>query len=729
MSTKDLRQFFSQFSNSLQVLARDGRHVELKVKLDALSELLDAWLDVAPSCSERPQRSRLFSQFDRFNGPLDVDTRDLAEQGVLSGDTTTLQVLADGFARFAFRCIHREQFSLAQEYLDSLVFLFYRCRDNDAALDAVGTRLDSILNALLTGVTYPDERLSAEPDDKTYTVFRFALALVNAAIRLRQSRDAVYFVDRLLKVREYQGKHDGQFEADTQLTLSTNVLLDFVIVLLIGWSLEVIQEAKTGYHPAAQEVLQALMVALPSRELLMAEWEMLHDNDVRDSRIGGQLGVSNWDVSDWDREIRSGIITTGWGGRDWSKTGLRAALLLTTEYSWQDVDALCGGSANRFTWDVNAERDALQKLAEKEVLSIPDVDREARVEQVLTLIAIRSRGGDAQYLRYVLETPLSTVRKRSFEDQAIASWAKHRAWIDAARDLGFAAGFPKLIPLAVEQGVWVPREYFLQENNWGPGFGDHLGEIVGKRECVNLLGELEQIAPSGENVETLATLPDLIRRAVRAMVDGGYSVNCIVLPREDRFAGALFRKPLWQVEDRRHFGQASIGDWEGLHVLRCPYTDPKGILLIDTTRAFAGTPGADRDSVTITIDENPDNLDAKTKLELARSALKDESVDIPKSSDVLVLARMKIEPVFGIVDTEAAIKLSIENSDGGFAMTENSDLYHRPSCPDIAFDDVNYVLHEPKRGGRKPCPTCRPEKWNSEGRRGRVDPESNSDDS
>lgn len=634
--------------------------------------------------------------------------------------TVTQRVLTDAVARFAFRCIHREQPALAQEYLDSLAYLYYRCRDNEPALDAVGTRLDTVLDALLSDATYPEAKLRDGPIEPLLSAFRFALTLINASIRLRRPRDAGYFIERLLKVHEHRGQR-ASIGPPSKLAMSGNIVLDYVFVLAIGWAIEVVQSTDSKYHPAAQRILNDSIGALPSREMLIAEWELLHDNDLRDSRIGAQLGVSNWDATDWDREIRPGIVTTRWGGGDWSKRGLRAALLLTTEHSWQDVDELCGGPANRYAWDVNAERDALEKLSSNSVLSISENERQKRIEAALALISKRARGGDATYLQYVLDTPLSEKRTQSFEQQALGSWAQHRSWIDALSVTVATLPEQTELPRAAESVTWVPREYLLDDNNWASGFGSHLGEAVGTRECVNLFGKMEEVATAGESVQYLAKLPEVIRRAVRAMTDDGNTPDLLVLPREERFAGALFRKPLWQIEGRRQYGSASIGDWEGLHVLRFPYIDPKAILLIDTASALAGRTTADPTRASIVIDEEPENEDVKAKREAAQSALRDAATELPKSSDIVVLARMKAEAELGVADSAAVLKLSIENSDGGFAITEESDLYHRPSCPDIEFEEVKYVLRAPKGSGRKPCPTCQPEKWNSEGRRGQVD--------
>lgn len=720
MSAKDLREFFSKFSASLQVLARDGRHVELDSKLEAFSDLLEAWLDVAPPQAHRPERSRLFALFDRFNGPLDVDMRVLAEQAVLSGDTTTQRVVTDKVALFAFRCIHRGQLALSQEYLDSLVYLYYRCRDSDSSLDAVGTRLDSILDSLLSHATYPKEKLWAEPSEAVFAAFRFALALLNASIRLRRPRDAGFFVERLLKVREHSG-HDRSFGPPKKLSLTGTVMLDYVFVLAIGWAFEVVKSTDSGYHSAARKILGDIQSVLPSREVLISEWELLHGDRVRDSRIDAQLGVSSWDTSEWDREFRSGIATMRYGRGEWSRRGLQAALLLTSERSWQDIDELCGGPANRYTWNVNSERESLQAMASDVVLSIPESDRQNRVEAILALIARRARGGDAKYLQYVLSTQLSDDKVQSFGGQARGSWANHRPWIDALGATAAPLTEHVTMPQATEWGVWVPREYLLEDNNWGSGFGDQLGESVGWRECVNLIGKLEDVATPGESIQFLAKLPEVVRRAVRTMQDAGLSPEWLVIPQEERFAAALFRKPLWQIEGRRHYGSASIGDWEGLHVLRCPYTDPKAVLLIDAARALAGSASADPARTSVTIDERPDSANARTKREAALAALESEAETLPSPSDIVVLGQMKVDPALGVADATAVMKLSIENSDGGYAITQDSDLYHRPSCPDIAFEDVEYKLRAPEANDRKPCPTCKPERWNFEGRQGQVD--------
>ena len=242
MSTKDLKHFFGQFSNSLQVLAREGRHIELRSRMDMLSELLELWLSVVPKGRERPERFRPFAILDRFNGPLDIDIREVAKQGAVSADAGTVQTLADSFARLAFRCLRAEQYALAQEYLDAVTYLYYQCKDNDDLLKVVGDRLDTILDSLFLPYTYPESILQGPPSEGLVASLRFSLRLLYAAIFLRRSRDVGHFLERLLKMRQHRGR-GNLIGPPNALSLSGNAVLDFVFVLVICTTIFITLEA------------------------------------------------------------------------------------------------------------------------------------------------------------------------------------------------------------------------------------------------------------------------------------------------------------------------------------------------------------------------------------------------------------------------------------------------------------------------------------------------------
>lgn len=719
MSTKDLQQFFSHFSESLQVLAREGRHVELEAKLESLSDLLDAWLDVIPENAEAPSRSHLFVVIERFDGPLEIDLRKVVEAATLSKDTSTLVALMHMLARYAFRCLRRNQPALAREFLDTSLFSYYRCDGNDDLLDAVGLRLDSMLNSLLTHVVKVDAPVDTKPDRSVFAVLRFAMGCINAAIRMGVERDAEHFIERLVGWREYRVRPELQPDG-IPLRFDISLVFDYLSILLIGWALDIIDSTHVKCHGAAKLVLQRLAGKLPSRQVLIAQWELIRRGEYQEEQIESKLGVSNWDVRDWDRDYRPGIVTTRSGGSDWPARGLRAALLLASGQAYPPLDELSAGPADRYVWDTGREETKIRKLADHKALAIPEKQAESRIQEVVKLIGARARGSSIEYLKNVLSDPLSSRLAQSFRSELRRSWREHRSWIDALGNQGVHSGSSDASPLSTEVRGLLPREWFLDRSNVGSGYGQHLGEDLGRSECIQLFGVIAEFAERGEDVRSLASLPEVVRRAVRVLSEGGHPPNLLVLPDMPRFAGALFRKPLWQVEGRLRYPPASIGDWEGLHVLKFPYTNPASILLMNTGAALAGDAAADDERALITIEDESNHPRAIENRQRVDRALQDLEAEVPPSTDVLLGTRVVIHPALGIKDHRAAIALSIEHSDGGFAILSDSDLYHRPSCPDIQWSDVTYVLEIEAGSKRKPCPKCRPDTWDREGRMGQV---------
>ncbi|MCZ6543509.1 MAG: hypothetical protein O6768_07570 [Planctomycetota bacterium] len=215
-------------------------------------------------------------------------------------------------------------------------------------------------------------------------------------------------------------------------------------------------------------------------------------------------------------------------------------------------------------------------------------------------------------------------------------------------------------------------------------------------------------------------MPEVIRDAKRELVNRGYEPNLLIIPNEGRFAGAVFRKPLLQVEEQREFGNVGYGVWEGLHVLRFPYIDPVSIIIADARQLFGivqeGPIGVEVSIRELTTDE----------LEKLLEQSSDQASSEIQRPKVLVTARVR--PLLGIAKREeksmpdAAIALDVKNSDGAYAMRSDDSKYHRPSCREIeSKDDVEYSLvrHLPEETkDRDPCDVCHPERWNAEGRRG-----------
>lgn len=723
MIAKDVRRFLKRFETTLAVLARGGRHVELEARFEDFHKLLGAWLDVAPPGAAPPERMRFLTIIDRFGGPLEIDAYEIARAATLSGDSSTVVVLADQLMRSAFACLHRDQPRLMEEFLNTLVFLYYQCVEREALADALGHRLDSGLHSLFMAMrAIPsdlDEQRAEKPADTTAldAVLRFSLALVHAAIRYEQSRHATFFVERIFEHRKHRDRHH---RVAGPVVMSAEVLFDYLAAVLSGWALHILQSTVLKNPEAAQTVLGAAMAQVPAVPVLVAEWELLRGAEWHDAAIDNRLGIARWDVRDWEREFRAGVGDVRSGGPDWVRLGLRAALLRSNAHLFGDPALLFSGQPQRFVWDAAKEREALQVLAADQWLAIPEGERQRRVDAVMQIIDQRARGANAEYLRYVLESPLSEARVTQLREDAGKAFASKRVWQNALRQAGLSSEQARSSPLRTRWGIWVPREYLLDDNNWASGFGEHLGADVATREAMALIHLIETTAQRGADLRAMATIPESLREARRTMTDSGFNPNVIILPREDRFAGALFQKPLWQVEGRHEFGEASIGVWENLHVLRFPYSNPESILMLDTQRLIAECEyGEGPPTSRVWIEEHPQNDEVEAKKAVARAALSSANVPIPESNSIQVLAWMEVVPSLVLVDTKAAVAIDIRSSDGGYAIIEGSNMYHRPSCPDIDGEDATYVLHLQPGDDKAPCPNCRPDQWNAEGRSGK----------
>ncbi len=724
MIAKDVRKFLKRFETTLTELARDGRHVQLKARFEDYHKLLDAWLDVAPPGTSLPPQLRFLALVDRFGGPFEIETHEIARAAAESDDSSTVVEVAEQLIHGALACHHRDQPRLMEGLLNPLVFLYYKCIERDSLADALGYRLDSGLHSLFMAVRlYPTQtaalRVTSPSESPALdVVLRFSLSLIHAAIRYEKCRHAEFFVDRIFEHRRHSRRNSIP---DEPVSMGPEVLFDYVAIVLTGWLLHLLQSNVLKTPGAAHQVLQAALAQVPSIPVLLAEWELLRGAGRYESEIDKRLGVSQWDFRDWQREFRSGVGEFRSEGTDWIRLGLRASLLLSREPFFADAQLLFADRPRRFVWDAAMERGALISLAADQWIGIPETERQQRVDSVMKIIEQRARGANADYLRYVLDSPLSDSRVAELREEAAQAFYSNQLWQGALRHTGLSIEQVRLCPLRTQWCNWVPREYLLDDNNRGSGIGKYLGEIVATREAIDLIHSIEESAPRAGQLGALAVLPERIREARRLMIEEGFQPNVIILPLEDRFAGALFRKPLWQVVEHKEFGIASIGIWEQLHVLRFPYKNPKTILLIDTQRLVAET-GADDGTPTVSVwvDENSPNDQVASNIAASREALNSADLTIPESNSIKVLVRMEVVPHLGLVDINAARAIIIGASDAGFAIVDGSDLYHRPACPDIEGDYASYVLRVEPDSGKSPCPTCKPQMWNVEGRQGKL---------
>lgn len=720
MIAKDLRQFLKRLGTMLAVLARDGQHVQLKTRFEDYHKLLEAWLDIAPPESPPPDRLRFLSLVDRFGGPLEIDMYEIARAAALSDDSSTVVVVADQILHGAFACLRQDQPRLMEDLLKALVHLYYQCIDRKDLANAIGHRLDSGLHSLFFAMRSRNfdtsERDEANPSDTATldAILRFSIELTHAAIRHEQNQHATFFVERIFEHRKHRHRHQIP---NKPVVLEPEVLFDYVAIVLAGWALHILRSNVPSNPDAARAVLNAALAQVPSAPVLLAEWELLRGAEWHNAAIDSRLGISHWDLRDWKREFRSGVGEVRPGGPDWVRLGFRASLLHSDDRFIGDASQLFSGQPRRFTWDAAEERKALLLLSVDPWINIREADRQKRVDSVMQIIEQRARGSDAEYLRYVLNSTLSASRLTQFREDALNAFLSKQSWQGSLRQAGLSGNQPRLCPRRTRRGILVPREYLLDNHNWASGFGEELGKTVAVQEAMAVIHLIETLAQRAGDLGALSSLPEKMRDLRRLMTDAGYEPNVIILPREERFAGALFQKPLWQVEGRNEFGEASIGLWEQLHVLRFPYKNSESIVLLDTRCLVAENELDHGVPVTrVWIEESSSIDDIESKKSSARDALNSADLAIPESSSIQVEAWMEAVPRLGLIDTSAARAIDIRGSDANFVNVEGSNLYHRPTCPDIVGEKVTLALSVNSDDGKEPCPTCRPDRWNLEGR-------------
>lgn len=718
--TSQLRRLHSAVGGTLEVFAREERHVELKAGLESLIDLLDAWLDIAPSNTEAPVRPMWARIEDWYSGPPEIDLYGLVETAAHTDSPTVIEVVQSSLAKSAAKCMHRGQFELMHHYLKPLVYMYYRLREA-SSLDSAGKRLDSLLDSFFVMTTAMDDS-DEEKDGAFMVVLNLAMSLTRAAIETCQPIHADQFAERILLARTHMPERERGVGFQP-VSVTKRTCIDYSQVLLLGWSLDVLGEAAEQYGEAALAVLKRVVPLLPAPAYLIAEWELLHRESVFHGNIDADLGITTWDVRDIGRDYRTGISVARSGGDEWRKQGFLAGLLLSREPFYGDIESLCADVPDELFWNSEAEQAELRKIAAIDHLGIPEAGREQRIDAAVSLISKRARTAKSTYLRYVLEAEPTAEKMEQFRTNTIESWKKHRPWIDAFVEPGNRCDGDLVMPEPAIVAGTIPKCSLLEKNNFGStGYGVVFGETAGKHESMNLLGMIERRAESWNVDLSLATFPDDIKQTIQELIHRGYKPNAIVLPRNDRYSAALFRKPVWEIDGRQLNGDAGIGVWEGISVFRYPYSNPESVLVLDTRSLLGSSFSTGVDQIQFEFDQIPSNTEATTAREAAQTALDDASQPLPDHHLIEVSVRVTVKPSLRLCDPGAMLKLSILNSDACYAVIQKSETYHRPTCDETELYDVEFISHLPSGSQLIPCESCRPDQWDAQSRGGVLRP-------
>jgi hypothetical protein len=268
-----------------------------------------------------------------------------------------------------------------------------------------------------------------------------------------------------------------------------------------------------------------------------------------------------------------------------------------------------------------------------------------------------------------------------------------------------------VVPLQAKVRSDIPLSSLQTKNSWSHGFGSFLGETIAKYEAMRLFGAAEESSPEYAMCLALRQLSNQIKDAKLALISMGYNPNIVVIPDYDRFQFALFRQPPWSYRSSRKNGCA---DWEGMHVIKWPYTDPNSILVADI-HSFFGMVGRTEPAPEFRI-KDPSEAERTQFRETILHV--NELEELPKNNELRAIATGTLAPAIGIADQKAALRINLGKCNGMYAKLD--DTYHRPWCAAIAdVQNTTYTLFYPRSSNApKPCPLCNPETWDLEAMRG-----------
>lgn len=722
MPANQVRQFLVRFRAVLKTLAREGREIEFKDRLEELGSLRDAWLSVIPPNATPPARSRWLQSNDTFDGPFEVDLDDMVEAAVQSKDPPSTVALL----RYLFRSVHvcKEacQYQLMAYHLDIAASMWYRCVQLDEFREPIGHKLDSFL-----GTMFMMERPDARDDDEEalqkeavvhITLLRFSLRLIRTAIRHDDAKHAQKFADRIFDHHETYGTPTQDHDYEGVSAEDFYSRSDYAGIVLLGWSLEVLGHEPAKGNAAALKVREYVVGQLPSVPRLIALWELFRGDSARRSPVDGRLGITEWDVRDWNEEWRSGRPVSRNGPTDVPRLGLRAALLLTKREHTGKAEDFFAGPPTRHMWATSQNHEAkLKKLVADPRLNLDESARADRLQRAIAMVHDRRRAGDVAYLQYVLQENISETRWSKYRDDATNGYKQHQSWIVALRSVGVGTDEIQATTLASGVERDPPREYLIDGNNSVSGLGANLGDITASQEAFKLFGDLEDKARPSKSCQTLASLSEAIRHARKSLQGDGYHPNVLVLPREQRIRSSVFDMPSWQVPGKDEFRRASLGRWEGLLVLRCPYPDTSHALLLDTRKLLTTAHRDSEANPTIEIIEGRDDPELSKACQAAEEALQSGGA-LPDSHTIRVLTRMVSPPPLAIADINASLAIDLRQA-AGYVLDEKANVYHRPGCELIGEGEHERYLHLPHDKRPSACEKCKPDEWDYEAERRR----------
>lgn len=532
------------------------------------------------------------------------------------------------------------------------------------------------------------------------------LWLMRSAVEGNRRQDVEDFLDRL-----QQFAHASHlWRATPQAAANRRQSVGYAEIVIVGWCVRMLRQGEE-HSEAAAAVVERLVRKHTRQSDLVQLWEAI----ISPTQGGRLISVDQWASA--ERRWRSGIAYSA-RQEGWILPGFVALLLGSYKLPYRRRASSDPCPPAEPPSDDQIHRIMAELLDAEPVRAAlavsTDVTEKAK-ESVRTLFSERRRRWKVEGVRHVVKAPLSVSRINGATAGVAEALEERRfRWIhrlreqDVARATGAVAGFLPSIEVRWRQ---FRHSYIEDASAFLSGGSECLAESISRDEAGRLLWGLERLDVVREHAP-LAAL-HLLRQATQAVVSElraeGYAPSDIWLPRQPRFAKALFGSPDWQAPGRRQ-EEAHIGVWDGIDVHQFPYTDPDSVLVVDSAATFGRLTEKALD-LKLWIEDAP-RSELNELLERAERATVES--DVPDALEAYVHLCGRFVPCLGLRDGQAFRRIPLDLATIGYAQPSGDSYFHRPTCERLADQTAKFsltLLPDARDERREPCPVCRPEEW------------------
>jgi hypothetical protein len=704
-------EYLEKFAFKLKQVVSDGQVIEFAQLLESHSRIVELFA----AAIQASEQSRVKIA---INMPLEYEFFDIVRLAFTSNDGRAVETLIDAIQSYYSIGARANAASLCGWSLRLLAFIYWTASSEDSKVfpsSQLSERFDRLLHSIFIGLSsrhrglmmHEDEELELPKEQPLIDLaISFCLELVRRAILTGKDDHADYFIDRLFEFRDHSRPAEQAYE-EAPTRESSETVHDYALIALVGWCFAYAETTATSLNRKLelhQRIRTLIDSYCPSREAVAAIWELYHLGR-RVNAIDDRLGLSRLEFEQKLRRV--GKPYASMGRPDWQRKGVLCAMLLAKSQSTSYRTFFAGRPA-RDTWDSVADEASLYSMAKIAGLGLQPTERTRRVREVVQLIQERQMSADVESLLKIAELGFDEAEIVKFKNDVANSWGDHRALLEYVGQRACDKSI-SIAPPPATAFDHVPIEAFQSDNSWS-GFGGELGEHLARREAIFLFADAVKRTATFADCTHLSQLGDQILLAKKELESRGYAPDIVMIPGNDRFTYALYKRPVWEVSTRRL--AIGAGRWQELAVVEWPFRDPQSVLILDSKSLFGRIAVAQTPEIRI---EPPP---AESKNDFIKSVKHaSEIAQLPKSYSLTAKAIVTLVPQVGFVDLGAALNISIVNSDAMFLITADKS-FHRPSCPTIAGKEIISRTLSPYSADDEenfePCDICKSARWDSD---------------